>query len=185
MPRRFVALIAVAWLSGVALIEARAQHGRSQPSHAGWPERIEGFGLDLSAAKGHAYLSACREVETYLERLQPPIKAWRPTVAYIRAHMVDSEAAGPDLPLDPGIARRWVLLLKPPDLDSFRRLDESKHGLARDEHRRQRLATFARMIVGVLLLVVIAGAGCRRTHGQANRSRDPQMLPERAEKLAI
>ena len=99
--------------------------------------------------------------------------------------MVEREEAGPDLPLDPGAAKCWVLHLKLPDLDTLYRLDATKQKQAGDEQRRERSGDFGRMMIGVLLLVFIVGAGCRRGYGKANRSRDAHLLPKRPEELAI
>lgn len=162
MPRTAVALIAAAWIGGTALVEARAQHGRP-PAEVVWPLRVEGYGLDPAAAKEHAYQTACREIEIYLHQRPSPIRAWRPTATYIRAQLLEREEAGSDLPLDAVLAKRWVLFLKPPDLETVHRLDESKQRQARDEQRRERNHVFARMIAGVLLLVFIVGAGCKVT----------------------
>ena len=79
---------------------------------------------------------------------------------------MEREVAGPDLPLDPGVAKRWILLLKWPDLETFYRFDENKLRQARHEQQQQRIAVFAKIIFGVLLFLAI-GASCTHVSGKS------------------
>lgn len=166
MPRIIGMLLAVAWIGGTALAESRAADARRHPAMpAVWPERIEGLGLDSPAARDNAYLQARKEIADYLQRLNPPIKSWFPSESYIRAHLVEREEIGPDLPLEPGIAKRWLLFIKWPELDTFYRLEESKQREAKDEQRRDRMAVFGKMMIGVLIFLSIV-ATCSRAKGK-------------------
>ena len=84
-------------------------------------------------------------------------------------HLVEREQAGPDLPLEPGLAKRWILLLVWPDLEQFYRLNENKQWQARDEQRRDRVAQFGKIIVGVLLSLAIVGTVCKRGQTPCHR----------------
>jgi hypothetical protein len=135
-----------------------------------WPERVEGFGLDMESARKDALRQAQREIALSLERLEPPITAWRPSEEFIVRHVIVEERAGSDVPLESGSAKRWLLQLRPPDLTAFYRLEDHRQKRDRLDRQGQRLSLIGRILASASIFLAV-GSACRRWQGKETARR--------------
>jgi hypothetical protein len=139
---------------------ARGDQARpSQRSLKDWPWKVEGLGLDSGRAKENAWKETHKQVAGFLDRQEPPIQTWRPSEAYIQKHLLDHEEAGEDIALSgkdpPFKAKRWLVFLKPPDLEAMVVLD--RH-MQRGLRAQERMLTLGRFGAGlVVVLAALAG----------------------------
>lgn len=164
---RTIALLLLA----LAVLGGRAEGPKAacQSPLGEWPRRVEGLGLDPKSAQAHAYRQAQEQIGAFLRRQQPPVKAWAPSEDYIRSHLLEKEEQGKDLPLEPGTAKSWIILLTPPQLEAFYRLDEEQKTHDREQRRQERALELGKVFgssLALLAIWVVCGQLSGRTGGR-------------------
>jgi hypothetical protein len=141
---------------------ATAGQGNAAPA---WPGEAEGFGLTVEDAKHDALKHLVGEMIAFLRNQDPPLVTWRPTVDYVKRHVIEGNgASGKDVDVEGvGTSKRWIYPVKPLDLSVLRALDEE----ARRAERRPERMVLATQFFGGLALVLAALAGYSRLRGCA------------------
>lgn len=165
-------LLALGWL-GITSTDASGDRARALSPP--WPERVEGFGMDAESACHDALRQAQRQIAVFLQRQDPPILGWSPSEEFIRRQLVTAGSQGPDLPLEPGSAKSWVLKLRPPDLTTYYRLEENRQRQIRDEQRGRRVSGFGKILAGMVLLLGM-GAGYSRLRERSRPACRPKAI---------
>ncbi len=149
-------------------VTAQPKNGKATPA-GDWPREVVGLGVDVAGAKKAALEQAQNEISKFLLRQKPAIRWWQPSTDFVHKHLIHGEGRlGDDLPVAleqlPN-AKSWIVTLRPPDMNLFRRLDREARGqLVRQEADRaggERVMVAVKILVGVLALLLAVVAFCQ------------------------
>ena len=120
-------LVLICLLTAPLAAQQRQRDSVPLPDPKSWATEAEGFGLSEQDAKNNALRKIAAEMAALLARQTPPMKTWRPTIDYVKRHVVLNEGhRGEDVALQEGSAKSWIYPLKPLDLRQIRMLDYNK-----------------------------------------------------------
>jgi hypothetical protein len=133
---------------------------------ADWPREITGYGFDqnkvkdnaLKQAREDALKKAQEEIVKCLRRHQPPVISWVATTGFIASNLVSKEIKAKSWDEKEGTAQELILFLRSPDWEMVYRLDREAQALERAQRGRERMIILAKILAGLLVLLVsVAG----------------------------
>src|SRR5689334_8820520 len=100
------------WLLVILWLLAGRERARASnlESPVAWPPQADGSAEDIEKAKVLAVENARDKIVTFLRSQDPPLQFWKPSLQYIRLHLLQGEGRqGADVQLDGASFKKWIV----------------------------------------------------------------------------